>query len=191
MSENIDKIFYINLDKRTDRREEIEQELSNYELNAERYAGIYTPHSGIVGCGYSHLNVLKLAKERGYKNVLILEDDFQFVVSKEEFEEFDPVLVRKLHNTLLETQEGLNYYKKALYYAEKMKDSTDIINTKINIVSAYYAINKYDEGINDVFTIINKYLKKEEDYLTIIDLLLIPLNEVLSSFLSENEADVN
>ena len=27
---------------------------------------------------------------------------------------------------------GLNYYKKALYYAEKMKDSTDIINTKIN-----------------------------------------------------------
>ncbi len=29
---------------------------------------------------------------------------------KEEFEEFDPVLVRKLHNTLLETEEGLNYY---------------------------------------------------------------------------------
>ena len=87
MSENIDKIFYINLDKRADRREEIEKELSDYGLDAERYAGIYTPHSGIVGCGYSHLNVLKLAKERGYKNVLILEDDIQFVVSKEEFEE--------------------------------------------------------------------------------------------------------
>ena len=30
--------------------------------------------------------MLKLAKERGYENVLILEDDFTFVVSKEEFE---------------------------------------------------------------------------------------------------------
>ena len=87
MSKNIEKIIYINLDKRTDRREEIENELKKYELEAERYSAIYTPHSGIVGCGYSHLNTLKLAKERGYKNVLILEDDFEFVVSKEEFEE--------------------------------------------------------------------------------------------------------
>jgi len=87
MSHHIDKIFYINLDKREDRRKEIEEELSKYELVGERYSAIYTPHSGIVGCGYSHLNVLKLAKERGYKNVLILEDDFEFVVSKEELEE--------------------------------------------------------------------------------------------------------
>jgi glycosyl transferase family 25 len=89
MSSNIDKIFYINLEKRTDRREEIEKELTDYGLmdKAERYEAIYTPHSGIVGCGYSHLNVLKLAKERNYKNVLILEDDFMFIVPKEEFEE--------------------------------------------------------------------------------------------------------
>ena len=87
MSKNIEKIFYINLDKRTDRRIEIEDELKKYDLDAERYSAVYTPHSGIVGCGYSHLNVLKLAKERGYKNVLILEDDFEFVVSKEEVEE--------------------------------------------------------------------------------------------------------
>jgi len=87
MSHYIDKIFYINLDKREDRKKEIEDELTKYELVGERYSAIYTPHSGIVGCGYSHLNVLKLAKERGYKNVLILEDDFEFVVSKEELEE--------------------------------------------------------------------------------------------------------
>ena len=82
----IDKIFYINLDKRTDRREQIESELLKMGLEGERYSAMYTPHSGIIGCGYSHLNVLKLAKERGYKNVLILEDDFEFVVSKETLE---------------------------------------------------------------------------------------------------------
>ena len=85
----IDHIFYINLDKRVDRREHIESHLTKYNLfeKAERYVAIPTPHSGIIGCSGSHLNVLKIAKERNYKNVLILEDDFQFILSKEEIEE--------------------------------------------------------------------------------------------------------
>jgi GR25 family glycosyltransferase involved in LPS biosynthesis len=86
MSKNIDKIFYINLKKRPDRREQIENELNNFELSFERFEAIETPEFGIYGCGLSHLSVLKISKERGYKNVLILEDDFTFVVSKEEFE---------------------------------------------------------------------------------------------------------
>ena len=81
--QNIDKIFYINLDKRTDRKEEIEGELERMGLSAERYSAIHTPHSGIVGCGYSHLNVLKLARDQKLKNVLILEDDFMFLVDRE------------------------------------------------------------------------------------------------------------
>ena len=87
MSHNIDKIIYINLNKRKDRRNEIEQELNNFSLEYERFEAIETPSHGIIGCGKSHLSVLKLAKEKNYKNVLILEDDFMFLVSKEEFEE--------------------------------------------------------------------------------------------------------
>jgi glycosyl transferase family 25 len=89
MSSNlINHIFYINLEKRGDRKKHIEEQLKKYDLEflSERYEAINTPHSGIIGCSFSHLNVLKLARERGYKNVLILEDDFEFVVSKEEFE---------------------------------------------------------------------------------------------------------
>jgi GR25 family glycosyltransferase involved in LPS biosynthesis len=41
---------------------------------------------GIVGCGYSHLAVLKAARSLGLKNVLILEDDFEFLVSKSDFQ---------------------------------------------------------------------------------------------------------
>ena len=40
--EYIDKIFYINLDKRTDRKQEIEEELTRMGLNAERYPAIHT-----------------------------------------------------------------------------------------------------------------------------------------------------
>lgn len=85
MADKIDKIFYINLDRRTDRRDLIEMDLAKIGLNAERFPGIpFEP--GIVGCGKSHLAVMKMAKERGYKNVLILEDDFTFLISKEELD---------------------------------------------------------------------------------------------------------
>ena len=88
MSHNIDKIIYINLDHRTDRKDEIEGELEKFNLldKAERYSAICVKEQGILGCTMSHLEVFKLAKARQYNNVLILEDDFQFLISKEEFE---------------------------------------------------------------------------------------------------------
>ncbi len=85
MSENIDHIFYINLEKRNDRRVQIEEELTNMGLSFERFNAIYNPKYNL-GCSLSHLEVIKLAKQRGYKNVLIFEDDFTFEVSKTDFE---------------------------------------------------------------------------------------------------------
>ena len=80
--DKISKIVYINLERREDRRQEIEQELSQYGLSGERFNAIVkTP--GIVGCGLSHLAVLQKAQEAGWDNILILEDDFQFLVPKE------------------------------------------------------------------------------------------------------------
>jgi hypothetical protein len=78
-------LLYINLDKRTDRREQIEQQLNTYGLSYERLPAIY--HSfGIVGCTRSHLAAIRLAKESGYKRVWIMEDDFEFLVSREDVE---------------------------------------------------------------------------------------------------------
>ena len=87
MTSNIEHIFYINLAHRTDRRSEIEYELETMGLNqqSERFDAVLMK-PGPFGCGYSHIGVLKIAKERGYKNVLILEDDFMFVVDKETLE---------------------------------------------------------------------------------------------------------
>lgn len=85
MTDKIDKIFYINLEKRTDRRELIEGDLKKLDINAERFIGIpFEP--GIVGCGKSHLAVMKKAKEEGLGNVLILEDDFTFLTSREDLD---------------------------------------------------------------------------------------------------------
>lgn len=83
----IDQIFYINLDKRTDRRAEIEQELHNIGFPPElvsRFAAIEDP-IGFIGCSKSHLEVLKIARDRNYENILIFEDDFKFTITKEIF----------------------------------------------------------------------------------------------------------
>ena len=82
--EQISGAFYINLDRRLDRRKEIEAELGNLGVAYERFPAIKTI-PGCIGCALSHLAVLKEARSRGYKNVLIFEDDFMPLVSKEEF----------------------------------------------------------------------------------------------------------
>jgi GR25 family glycosyltransferase involved in LPS biosynthesis len=95
-----DKIFYINLDSRVDRRELMEEQLNNLNINAERFSAInltkeqnddmlkrgcnfydvqrpeYAPR--IKSCTISHLSVLLRSKMMDYNNVLILEDDALF-----------------------------------------------------------------------------------------------------------------
>lgn len=81
----VDGVLYINLDKRTDRRQEMEAQCEVYGISCERLPAI--AHSfGIVGCTKSHRAAYQLAKDRGYNNVLIFEDDFQFLVPPEIFE---------------------------------------------------------------------------------------------------------
>ena len=88
LSKYIDQVIYINLDRRTDRKAHIEEEFRKMGIERyERFTAIDRPGQGIVGCGYSHLAVLKQAKERQLSSVLIFEDDFTFVVSPEEFRE--------------------------------------------------------------------------------------------------------
>ena len=81
-------IFYINLDHRHDRNEEIQEEFKNMEItNYERFPAVYHETIGGVGCGRSHVGVLKMAKQRSYKQIIVMEDDFLFLVSKKEWQD--------------------------------------------------------------------------------------------------------
>ncbi len=84
--ENIHKIMYINLDRRTDRRAEMEAELAKMGLKATRFSAIENKIKGMIGCIQSHLEVIKLAKSQAWPNIFILEDDFMFLIDREELE---------------------------------------------------------------------------------------------------------
>ena len=77
--------FYINLDRRTDRRREFEGECTKMQLEVERFPAVSHPVPAI-GCGLSHLAVLKLARQRGYESVCIFEDDFDFSMTRPELD---------------------------------------------------------------------------------------------------------
>lgn len=83
--EHIAAVFYINLDRRQDRRQQMESQLQIYQIKAERFPAI-SDKIGYVGCMKSHLEVYRLAEQRNYENVLILEDDFDFLVSPTELQ---------------------------------------------------------------------------------------------------------
>jgi len=71
--------LYINLEHRTDRRAHVEEQLAMFPfLKVERFNAVKLPN-GALGCSISHLKCLELAKERGWTQVLIVEDDIQFL----------------------------------------------------------------------------------------------------------------
>jgi len=86
MNSNIDHLYYINLDKRTDRNEHV---LSNVLPAFKACEGEYTRMSATdttghgtagkraSGCTLSHISVYDHAKQNGFKYVIVLEDDFK------------------------------------------------------------------------------------------------------------------
>lgn len=68
--------FYINLDKRKDRKEQVLIEFDKVGLSPQRFSAI-EKDNGAEGCYLSHLNLLKQAEARG-ENLMIFEDDVQF-----------------------------------------------------------------------------------------------------------------
>ena len=95
----IDHVIYINLDYRTDRRGEIEDVLVKYDLfeKSERFSAIKT-NPGCNGCILSHLEALKIAKAKCYKNVLILEDDFLPIVDVNKFNKLISNFIKTMDN---------------------------------------------------------------------------------------------
>lgn len=124
-SQYIDKIFYINLDTRKDRLKNIETLIREYFdsslSKSVRIPGIIyngefvnnnTSNKGAIGCSLSHIEALKQALSENSQNVLILEDDFAFNISKKELDQLLKSFFEKIkeYNLLLLNTYSANYH---------------------------------------------------------------------------------
>jgi glycosyl transferase family 25 len=154
-SNKIDHIIYINLDKRVDRKEQIEGELERFNLtNYERFSAIQNDN-GAIGCSKSHLEVIKLAKKRGYKNILVLEDDFQFIVSKEKFNKQINKLFNVDFDVCLLAYNTPNLYESEYSFLYKIKDA--------QTASAYIVQSHYYDTLIDCWEKAIKLFEETND----------------------------
>ncbi len=97
LSKHFDRIVVVNLDRRPDRWAEITVELQKWGITgAERVAAIdgnnLPPHPhispGALGLVMTTISIVREAKEKNLKNVLILEDDVYFRESLNDIDEY-------------------------------------------------------------------------------------------------------
>jgi len=69
--------LFINLEHRTDRLENIETQLSIMGIKGERVNAVKSKN-GAIGCTLSHVRAIETAKQKGYEQVCIMEDDIEF-----------------------------------------------------------------------------------------------------------------
>jgi hypothetical protein len=79
--DNIDMFYYINLDHREDRKNQLLEELHRMgvpDSKIKRISGIYKKGQGDWGCSLSHLKAMNEFNKSNFKNCIIFEDDFIF-----------------------------------------------------------------------------------------------------------------
>ena len=86
----ISHVIYMNLTKRTDRKKHIERELSVFDPSKVTRLAAVEEAVPTTGCAKSHLKALQMARDKGYDNVLIIEDDAFWINVDEAY----PVLKR-------------------------------------------------------------------------------------------------
>lgn len=125
MEKNIDVIYYINLDHRTDRNEEFLKQMEILDFPEEkliRIPAIYKKGQGSLGCTMSHIKTMETFINSGHNTCIIFEDDFDFSVDKEQIEksitqlfendpDFDVCMLASL-DYQVEPIEGVDYIKK-------------------------------------------------------------------------------
>jgi GR25 family glycosyltransferase involved in LPS biosynthesis len=81
--DTIDCIYYINLEHRTERKEQFLNEMKLFgvpDSKIVRIDGVYIKGAGVIGCQYSHIKALTAFIESGHKNCIIFEDDFKITL---------------------------------------------------------------------------------------------------------------
>ena len=153
----ITHVVYINLDSREDRKNDMEDQLKVFNKGqVTRVPAVKDDKYPYIGCLKSHRDVLTLAKEKAWDNVLILEDDVHWQNVDKSYSIFEE-LVNKPYDVImlggtspkfddhtkkiLEAKTSSAYLVKKSYY--------DTIINKINDILRYFESELYsDKPIN-------------------------------------------
>ena len=156
-----DEIYCINLDERTDRWQHATNEFIKAGIvdRVKRFSAIRDV-DGRVGIIKSNLAIVKIAKEKKLKNVLIFEDDVEFIVDDPQKvlqQSISQVSNIKWHLFYL----GANTHQKLI----KFKPNLILLKNAFAVHSMAYSNLMYDSFINKYDNI--KQIKAFDDILDV------------------------
>jgi len=149
----IKHIYYINLEERPDRKDQVIQELKKIGINnPERFNAIKCA-SGAVGCSMSHLKCLLNAKKQNWEHVLIVEDDITFLNPQLFITNFNKFLNNcKQWDVVLLSGNNVPPYQ--------IMDDNYVKITNCQCTTGYFVKNTYfDKLIENFQTGINQFIK--------------------------------
>jgi glycosyl transferase family 25 len=128
MFEFIEKVVYINLEHRTDRRQEIESELSIFPSEKIQRFNAIKENFGALGCTKSHIAVLEMAISEGWSNYLVIEDDGMW----SNFDKSYPILESLSKNPydVIVLGSVVPIYDKLTYKLQKSQTTTSFLVNK-------------------------------------------------------------
>lgn len=169
-----DKIIYINLKERSDRRKSIENELKSlgipankiYRLEAKRHL------VGQIGCAQSHLQALETAVDQNWGHIMIVEDDMVFnndSAAQEHLNDFLKILKTVSWNAALLSAN----YRKVI----PLKSTDKVVKPLDALCACAYAVHAdYRAILHGCFSdAIKRLLKGGWKYDHAIDIAWLPL----------------
>ena len=139
----IDKVVYINLDERTDRKHDMENNiLSAFDTSKVQRFPAVKHERGNIGCTRSHIEVLKLAIREGWKNVLILEDDAQWNKYEEGYAKLYE-LIQKPYDVILLSPSAAQWDPNTMRLIESETSCGYIVSSRYFVT----LLKHYEEGL--------------------------------------------
>lgn len=152
ISDYFDKIYCVNLETRPDRWQQVTKELDKFNIkNVKRYNAVdgsklfivnHKLLKGEIGILKTHIELIKMAKEQNFKNILIMEDDVYFNEDLVNLEKY---------------MEQLPEYWDMLYFGVNYQQNTPLNLIKPNIAKIGYGFGLQCVAINH--TMYDKILK--------------------------------
>lgn len=149
----IDKIFYINLDRRTDRNKHILDMFNECNISSdmyERFSAIEEVN-GAMGCTKSHINILQIAKERNYNYILVIEDDLIINDKTNFINNVNKIFEDNINFDVIQISGNVLRCTKSDYgYLSKLIDSQTTSGYIVNCKYIDKLIENYTESLNSM-----------------------------------------
>ena len=146
-----DAAYLVNLFRRPDRLQETQDEFEKWGIvGVQRIEAVdgstLPPHqnisAGALGLYYTHLNIIRHAKQQGFKNVLLLEDDIEFTPNVLEFDSF----MKAVPSDVCLLYLGGHHIQKPTKVSERIVRNTQVFTTHSFVI--YEQI--FDTILNDL-----------------------------------------